>query len=166
MHLSLSVVFRHCLLLIHKLWSWQQHAMELARHLDFYKLVWKAFVLCRGNVHPSKFSGLLFNILWDINFTIHSVYGTLANPREYFINSMAIYSWFWGVSISRLVTVTRIILGMVIETLTVGQFVPCTIWSNFTKILTVIDTPIACLWAWAMGCIFVLRKTGDIYVLW
>ena len=167
MHLSLSVVFRHCLLVIHKLWSWQQHAMELARHLDFYKLVWKAFLLCRGNVRPSKFSGLLFNILWDINFKIHSVCGTLANPGEYFINSMAIYSWFWGVSISRLVTVTPIIFGMVIETLTVGQTV-CSMY-NMVKLLQNSHSnrhshslPVSM----SYGVHFCIKKPGDIYGLW
>ena len=40
----------------------------------FYTPVWKTDVLCYGNVRPSvrpsEFSGLFFNVLWDINLKL------------------------------------------------------------------------------------------------
>ena len=54
---------------------WKLHENPFNR---FYTPVWKTDVLCRGNVRPSAcpsvrpsaFSGLFFNMLWDINLKL------------------------------------------------------------------------------------------------
>ena len=38
--------------------------------LIFIRSFEKRNVLCRGNVRPSAFSGLFFNMLWDINLKL------------------------------------------------------------------------------------------------